>query len=68
MNINIKLKPFSVPNLVLEDAPPSKSYVTDINSYAINLVDADDLSRMCDEYRKNVFQKAGKTDPRLQKR
>lgn len=68
MKIEVKLKPFSTPNFVLQKFDhgevPSSVREQDI-SYPLSAVDADSLSMLCDQFRKDVFQKAQKKDPRL---
>lgn len=73
--IEINLLPFDVPDFVMEKREPApapaapalpESAARPIR-HAITLhlkeMPAETLSKMCDEYRKEVFKKAGKTDP-----
>jgi hypothetical protein len=60
--MNIKLKPFMVPNFVIQE---SGSAAASEQGYALTMVDAQELSDMCDVFRAAVFKKAGKADPAL---
>ena len=54
--LTIPIQPFKTPNFVLmEDS--------NRGSVSLNQVDAHTLSAMCDQFRKEIFQKAGKEDP-----
>ena len=66
MEMKIKLKPFSAPNYVVQVIPPRKRQDGLLNGYNYPLkeVPAEALSIMCDEFRKEVFAKAEKKDPR----
>lgn len=55
--MNIKTRPFSVPNYVIEEADVPRSF-------RLSDFDAEELSAKCDEFRAAVFKKAGKDDPR----
>ncbi len=66
MEIRVKLQPFSVPNYVL--AEPSafmgKEGFNGVPKWELRDVDSQTLSDLCDQYRKDIFTKAGKADPR----
>lgn len=60
-SIKVKLKPFRVPNFVIQEVPPGKrqdGYIS-APSYPLSLLSAETLSEMCDEFRRGVFEKAG---------
>lgn len=58
--MNIKTKPFSVPNFCLED----KEFPLERRGFHLSEMDPEELSAKCDEFRAGVFAKAGKKDPR----
>ena len=64
--MNIKLRPFNVPNFAIKEAKPGRRQdgMTQPQSFHLSEVDADTLSEMCDEFRAAVFAKAKTTDPR----
>lgn len=65
--MNITLKPFTVPNFVIQVLPTrlrQEGPSFENRSYPLSDVDADELSHMCDVWRAEVFRKAGKSDPR----
>lgn len=65
-NINLQLRPFIVPNFVSVDMPPRQRQdgVSFAGTFPLSTVGEDELSRMCDEFRAEIFKKAGKTDPK----
>jgi hypothetical protein len=66
MKVELKLKPFQVPNYVISEQPstlrqegfqePPKFELRELSELA--------LSQLCDEFRRKVFEKAGKVDLR----
>jgi hypothetical protein len=65
VTINIKLKPFSTPNFVVLEMPTKPrqdGFSSDGSSIPISEVDATVLSALCDDFRAEVFRKAGKAD------
>jgi len=64
MKIEIKLKPFTVPNFVILEQKPGRREDGIQAAPSIPLADmaADDLAAMCDKFRADVFAKAGKAD------
>jgi len=64
--MNIKLKPFNTPNFVLAEMPPRprQEGFRDGPSWALKEVDTETLSRLCDDFRAEVFRKAEKADPK----
>lgn len=73
MDIKIKLKPFRVPNFVLVDADRvgqrQDGFNPDNNGmkFELSQLDEDTLDELCEQFRADVFQKAGKVDPELKK-
>lgn len=64
--MNLELKPWVVPNFVSVNMPKSKrdfGFRPD-PVLAVCEVDANSLSQMCDDFRAEIFRKAGKIDPR----
>ncbi len=59
--MNIKLKPFNVPNFALQQMPAG--HRNDVPSYPLKDIPAEDLAELCDTFRAEIFRKAGKTDP-----
>ena len=57
--IKRELKPFGVPNYVTEGS----SVDNEGRPYPCSDVDDETLLRMCNEYTKTVFKRAGKTPP-----
>lgn len=54
--MNVRLKPWVTPNFVVVDLPDgSACHVRDVDPRV--------LSAMCDRFRVDVFEKAGKADP-----
>lgn len=63
--IKVRLLPIRVPNYIIHEAQPrpqgegfkenDKSKLEDLNP--------DTLAELCDDFRKSIFEKAGKTDP-----
>jgi len=58
--IKLPLKPFTVPNFVVVNAPTT----TDQSSHPLEMVDPETLERMCDAFRDAVFKKANKKRPK----
>lgn len=60
-HIKIETEPWSVPNFVLAKlgGPTTRS-----TSMSLDAVEATTLSELCDEFRREVFAKAKKVDPR----
>jgi hypothetical protein len=65
--VKVKLKPFIVPNYVSMEMPirPKQMGMVEEPKYAIEELDADTLSLLCDEFRANVFARGNKIDHRL---
>jgi hypothetical protein len=62
--VELKLQPFRVPNYVLTEGKvrPRQDgfHPEETPKYALNELDEETLSALCDEFRKGVFEKAGK--------
>lgn len=63
--MKIKLRPFIVPNFVLLETGVGRRQdgFKESPSYPLKDVPAEDLAQLCDEFRAEVFRKAGKIDP-----
>lgn len=64
-NVKIELLPFGTPNFVILVMPPDSPAVPrgDSPKLALKDVDAQALADLCDQFRAEIFQKAGKPDP-----
>ena len=61
--LTIDLRPFTVPNFAII-LPSSRTPAgEEERSIPLAALDADTLDKLCDEFRRNVFDKAGKTQP-----
>lgn len=65
--MKIELNPFVTPSFVSEKSKPrNRGEGFKINpSWPLSEVDADTLAQLCDDWRVEVFRKAGKVDPEL---
>ncbi len=61
--MTIKFRPFTTPNYAIADLP-SGERITGQSSYHLKKLDASDLDQLCTEFRRAVFHKANKKDPR----
>lgn len=63
--MKIELLPFQVPNFVIQKMParPKQDGVVESPKFALADVDPVTLGNLCDEFRAEVFRKAGKADP-----
>lgn len=66
MHISVPLRPFSIPSFVIAVAQPRprQEGPTLSPSWPLSDLDVTTLSDMCDQFRADIFKKAGKTDPR----
>jgi hypothetical protein len=67
MEIKIKLAPFEVPQFVNEllTRPVQRQDGISLKSrYLLADIEAETLSELCDQFRHDVFMKAGKVDPK----
>jgi hypothetical protein len=64
--MNLPLKPFSTPNYVILEMPPQKREEGSIESptFSLDQIEAEILSLLCDDFREEIFKKAGKVDPK----
>jgi len=65
IRISLKLKPFQTPNFVIVEMPPRprQEGMQEALSFPLSEVDAETLYRMCDDFRREVFRKAGRDLP-----
>jgi len=65
--MNIKIQPWLVPNFVIGEMPPGvrqDGFNPDSRpKWALSDVDVETLVKQCDDFRAEVFRKAGKKDP-----
>ena len=61
--INTELRPFPVPNFILTESLPGEN---EHPKFHLRECEAETLSRLCDRFREEAFEKAEKKDPRLQ--
>lgn len=61
----LKLQPWLVPNFAFAQMPPHlrQEGIGGNPKFALAELDADILAQMCDDFRAEVFRKAGKPDP-----
>ncbi len=63
-----ELRPFGTPNFVLVDKTFGAAMLdVELPKFALADIDADTLSALCRQFREDVFKKAGKRDPQLEK-
>lgn len=65
--MNVELMPFTTPNYVIGKSSPRQKQdgISEGLKWHISDIDANDLSSLCDQFRRDVFEKAGKSDPRM---
>lgn len=65
-DMTMKLKPWLVPSFVTQEMPPRQRQdgFTEGPKWPLNEIPADVLAAMCDDFRAEVFRKAGKVDPK----
>ena len=61
----VELQPFQTPNFVRAVAPPGKREdgMQETACYPLSDLDSGTLDRLCNEFRAEVFRKAGKEQP-----
>lgn len=59
--IEIELQPFTVPNFVIRK--PRTGGDSESFSYGLDELDPNTLDRLCSDFRREVFKKAGKNEP-----
>lgn len=66
MKIEIELQPVRTPNFILQKVEPQSRQdgFQEPPAYAVKDLEAQTISELCDQFRKDMFAKAGKTDPR----
>jgi hypothetical protein len=64
MKIELKLKPFQVPNYVFSEHPPvlRQEGFQESPKFELRELSEEALSQLCDDFRRKVFEKAGKKD------
>lgn len=65
-NISLKIRPLTVPNFVVIDVPPGRvpKYETPSSTLSVQISELDEetLAQLCDDFKKSLFEKAGKVD------
>jgi len=63
--MKIKLKPFNTPNFVIQEAAPKprQEGFHEPPKYHLREIPEEDLDDLCNEFRAEIFRKAGKKDP-----
>lgn len=66
--LEIELQPFRTPNFALAKEMPGKRQegFTETPKYPLSDLDPYTLDRLCRDFRKEVFKKAGKSEPPAQ--
>lgn len=66
MNIQLKLRPFQTPNYVSVEgeSKPRQEGLQELPKFALNELSEESLSELCDQFRFDIFKKAGKVDPK----
>jgi hypothetical protein len=66
VKIDLELQPFNTPNFVIVKMParPRHDGWQESPKYSLAELDAQTLSALCDQFRAEIFKKAGKDDPR----
>ena len=66
--MKIELLGFMVPNYVIQKMPPcprtEQDGLVEAPTYPLSEVPAEDLASLCDQFRGEIFRKAGKADPK----
>jgi len=63
IQVTVKIKPFTVPNYVLVDAKPrprDEGFLAEDAKYALKDLSSEILNTLCEDFKKEVFKKAGK--------
>lgn len=61
--IEVKLKPFTVPNFVLEEEQSKERGFNEGRKYALSELDVETLEALCWKFKQGVFARAGKQIP-----
>jgi hypothetical protein len=66
MEMKIKLQPFQTPNYVMAEPKPGlrQDGMVECPKWHIRDVDEQTLSELCEQFRRDVFAKAEKVDPK----
>lgn len=68
--MDVKLRPFRVPNFVLLEIPAGQRQdgFRELPTIPLSAVPAEDLADLCDAFRREVFRKAKQSDPWIKER
>lgn len=63
--LHVELQPFQVPNFVMAVGKPGarQEGMRELPSYPLSDLDSETLDRMCNEFRNEIFRRAGKNQP-----
>jgi hypothetical protein len=63
--VTIKLQAFNVPNFALAQRKPGERQdgIQQLPAFPLRDIGAEELANMCDDFRREIFRKAGKKDP-----
>lgn len=66
MEMKVKLRPFQTPNYVIAESKPGlrQDGIFECPKWHVKEVNEHTLSKLCDQFRRDIFEKAGKSDPR----
>lgn len=69
IKMEVDLVPMTVPNYVIAVTPPGKRQdgLTESPKYKLSELSETVLGQLCDEFRAEIFKKAGKDDPDKEK-
>ena len=64
-SIEVNIKPFNVPSFVIPEVPAGKKEdgFEPTEGIPLSALDPVTLEKLCDEFRDNVFRRAGKQQP-----
>lgn len=68
--IQLKLQPIRVPNFIIQETTTHQTRqegFVESPKFAIAELESETIAQLCDEFRANMFEKAGKIDPKLRK-
>lgn len=60
--IDIELEPFAIPHFVRQ-SENQRAPGAELAVFPLSAIDAEAIEGLCDQFRKDVFAKAGKRDP-----
>jgi len=61
LNVKVEIKPFTVPIFVMVDEAPG--FILEDTGIPLSALDSSTLYKLCNDFRDEVFKKAGKEQP-----